>query len=187
MLNPDGAARSTRENARGMDLNRDARKQASPEARALASLHARWSPHFGFNLHDQARRVGHDGRLVAVSLLAPPRDPQQSNEVTRTRAKQVAAIMRVAADFLVDGRVTRFDDAYNSNAFGDAMQSWGTSTVLLESGVWDDDPENEYLRQVNFALLLTALHAIAVGTYRRAALREYESLPANPTRSSAPR
>lgn len=184
MLNPDGAERSRRENATGIDVNRDARKQASPEARALASLHARVSPRFGFNLHDQGRRVSADGRLVAISLLAPPHDPQRSDEAIRTRAKHVAAVMRIAADFLVDGRVTRFDDAFNPHAFGDAMQSWGTSTVLLESGVWDNDPENEYLRQVNFALLLTALDAIATGTYTRAALREYESLPANPALSS---
>jgi hypothetical protein len=183
MLNPDGAERSRRENATGIDLNRDARKQASPEARALATLHARLSPRFGFNLHDQGRRLM-NGRPVAFSVLAPPRDPERFDEATRTRAKHLAAVMRIAADSLVDGRITRFDDAYNPHAFGDAMQSWGTSTVLLESGVWEDGADNGYLRQVNFALLLTALDAIATGAYMRAGLHEYESLPANPALAS---
>jgi hypothetical protein len=179
MLNPDGAERSRRENASGIDINRDARNQASPEARALASVHARWSPRFGFNLHDHAPRIGADGAPVAISLLAPPHDEQRSHthQETLTRAKQVAAVMRTAADPLVAGRVSRYDDVYNPHAFGDAMQSWGTSTVLLETGAWDDDGDKEYLRQVNFALLLTALDAIATGSYAHVDLQQYESLP----------
>jgi predicted deacylase len=179
MLNPDGAQRKRRENAAGIDVNRDARRQASPEARALAGVHARVSPHFGFNLHDQAPRVGEDGRAVAISLLAPPHEPNRSDMPTRTRAKRLAAVMRVAADSLVEGRVTRYDDAYNAQAFGDAMQSWGTSTVLVETGSWDGDADKEYLRRVNFALLLVALDAIATGSFEHADLNEYDSLPGN--------
>jgi hypothetical protein len=176
MLNPDGAERSSRENASGIDVNRDARRQQSPEARALASVHARWSPHFGFNLHDQDLRVGERGRVVAISLLAPPQDYRSPDNETRARAKRIAALMRVAADSLVEGRVTRYDEDYNPNAFGDAMQSWGTSTVLIETGAWKNDTEKDYLREVNFALLVTALDAIATGAYARADLDAYESL-----------
>jgi hypothetical protein len=120
---------------------------------------------------------------VAISLLAPPHDPQRSDHEIRTRAKQVAAIMRVAANALVGGRVSRYRDAYNPNAFGDAMQSWGTSTVLVETGSWKGDTEKEYLRRVNFVLLLVALDAIAAGTYAHADLHEYESLPESRARS----
>jgi hypothetical protein len=176
MLNPDGAERGRRGNAAGIDINRDARNQASPEARALAAVHARWSPRFGFNLHDQSRRVDGGNRVIAISLLAPPPDRQGSDNETRIRAKQVAAIMRTAADSLVEGRVSRYDEAFNQHAFGDAMQSWGTSTVLLETGSWRNDTEKEYLRRVNFALLLAALNAIATGSYARADLKDYESL-----------
>jgi hypothetical protein len=177
MLNPDGAQRNRRDNASGIDLNRDARRQATPEARALANLHARVSPHFGFNLHDQSLRIGDDGRPVAVALLAPPHEPQPTELPTRTRAKQVAAVMRIAADSLVDGRVSRYEEPYNAQAFGDAMQSWGTSTILLETGAWDDDPDGRYLRRVNFSLLLTALDAIATRSYERVQLEWYETLP----------
>lgn len=179
MLNPDGAQRRRRENARGIDVNRDARRQVSPEARALASVHARLSPQFGFNLHDQSTRTMEDGRVVAISLLAPPHEPKPTDLPTFTRAKQLAAVMRMAADALVDRRVTRYVEPYNPQAFGDAMQSWGTSTVLLETGSWEDDPGKEFLRQVNFALLLTALDAIATRDYARAPLDIYESLPGN--------
>jgi hypothetical protein len=179
MLNPDGAQRRRRENAMGIDINRDARRQASPEARALATLHARLSPHFGFNLHDQRPRLTEDGRPVAISLLAPSHEPRNGDMPIRTRAKQMAAVMRMAADSLVDGRVTRYDEVHNAQAFGDAMQSWGTSTVLIETGDWEDDPDKAYLRQVNFALLLTALDAIATRSFEHAQLQVYESLPGN--------
>jgi hypothetical protein len=115
-----------------------------------SSAPARLSPHFGFNLHDQRPRLTEDGRPVAVS-----------------------------ADPLVDGRVTRYDEAHNTQALGDAVQSWGTSTVLLETGDWEDDPDKAYLRQVNFALLLTALDAIATRSFEHARLQVYESLPGN--------
>ena len=176
MLNPDGAERFSRENASGIDVNRDARRQASPEARALAAAHARWSPQFGFNLHDQDLRVGEGGRVVAISLLAPRQDYRAPDNETRIRAKRLAAIMRIAADSLVEGRVTRYDEDHNPHAFGDAMQSWGTSTVLVETGAWRNDSEKAYLREVNFALLLTALDAIATGSYARADPEDYESL-----------
>ena len=181
MLNPDGAERRRRENAQGIDLNRDARRQASPEARALAEAHAQFSPHFGFNLHDQSLRTAEDGRAVAISLLAPPHDEQASDLPTRTRAKRLAAVIRMAADSLVDGRVTRYEEPYNSQAFGDAMQNWGTSTVLIETGAWEDDSDKEYLRQVNFALLLIALDAIATGSFEYVDLGIYDTLPSNRT------
>jgi hypothetical protein len=177
MLNPDGAQRGRRENAGGIDLNRDARRQATPEARALAAVHARLGPHFGFNLHDQSRRIADDGRVVAISLLAPPYAAKPSDLPTLQRAKQLVAVMRMAADSLVDGRVTRYEESYNAQAFGDAMQSWGTSTVLLETGDWEDDADKAYLRHVNFALLLTALDAIATRSFERAPLHQYETLP----------
>ena len=183
MLNPDGAEVRRRENATGVDVNRDARRQASPEARALAAMHARISPHFGFNLHDQAPRVSEDGRPIAIALLAPPYDERPQTE-THTRAKRVAAVMRMAAEPLVDGRVARYDESFNPQAFGDAMQSWGTSTVLLETGSWQDDADKEYLRRVNFAVLVVALDAIATGAIEHADLNAYESLrPGRPPTS----
>src|SRR5690606_38997105 len=52
MLNPDGAELFQRHNALGIDINRDARRLSTPEARALKALRDRIEPDFGFNLHD---------------------------------------------------------------------------------------------------------------------------------------
>ena len=181
MLNPDGAERFQRRNAQGIDVNRDARALATPEGRALRELQRAFRPDFGFNLHDQdvRARVGASDRLAAIALLAPPLDEAGSIDETRDRARRVAAVVRGAVEPLVAGHVTRYDDTYNPRAFGDAMQRWGTSTVLIESGGWRDDPEKQYLRRVNFVALLAALDAIAGGEYASAAPAAYESLPEN--------
>ena len=57
MLNPDGAELFQRENAAGIDVNRDGRQLSTPEARALKALRDRLQPQVGFNLHDQNART----------------------------------------------------------------------------------------------------------------------------------
>jgi hypothetical protein len=181
MLNPDGAERFQRRNALGIDINRDARALATPEGRILRTVHERFRPQFGFNLHDQdiRARVGTSDRLAAIALLAPPFSPSREDNAVRMRAKRVAAVVRMAAEPLVAGHVARYDDTFNPRAFGDLMQSWGTSTVLIESGGWRNDPEKQYLRRVNFVALLTVLDAIATDAYAGADPARYEELPEN--------
>ena len=62
----------------GVDINRDARRLATPEGRALKSLHDRLKQEFGFNLHDQGARTraGPRGPQAAIALLAPPFDAE---------------------------------------------------------------------------------------------------------------
>ncbi len=181
MLNPDGAERFQRRNALAIDINRDARALSTPEARILRGMQQRFRPDFGFNLHDQdvRARVGSSDRLAAIALLAPPYNQGGDDNAVRMRAKRVAAVVRAAAEPLVAGHITRYDDTFNPRAFGDLMQSWGTSTVLIESGGWRNDPEKQHLRRVNFVALLTALDAIATGGYASASPAPYETLPEN--------
>src|SRR5690606_18295568 len=54
MLNPDGAEVFQRRNAYGFDLNRDAIRAESPEAKILKQTREKLAPEFGFNLHDQS-------------------------------------------------------------------------------------------------------------------------------------
>ena len=178
MLNPDGAERFQRHNAQGIDVNRDARNLATPEARALKSVQERLRPDFGFNLHDQnpRTRVGGTERQAAIALLAPAFDESRSDNEVRDRAKHVAATIRRAMEPLVPGLIARYDDAFNPRAFGDLMQTWGTSTVLIESGGHANDPQKQYLRKVNFVGILAALEAIASRDYLRSDREWYEQL-----------
>jgi hypothetical protein len=181
MLNPDGAELFQRENAAGIDVNRDARQLATPEARALKSLRDRIRPNFGFNLHDQGARVlaGTRGKQVAIALLAPPSSADRGYDEVRSRARLVAAIVAQALASEIPGRIARYDDTFNPRAFGDLMQQWGTSTVLIESGALPNDPEKQRLRALNVVGLLAALDAIATDGYATADPNAYERLPGN--------
>jgi hypothetical protein len=181
MLNPDGAERFQRYDAAGVDVNRDARRLATPEARLLKALRDSIRPEFGFNLHDQGARTtaGPAGRQVAIALLAPAADSARTWGPVRARARQVAAMLAAGLERRLPGRVAKYDDAFNPRAFGDLIQQWGTSTVLIESGALPDDPEKQELRRVNVMLLLTALEAIAAERYVGADLTPYDSLPFN--------
>lgn len=181
MLNPDGAARFQRHNAAGIDVNRDARRLATPEGRALKAVHDRVRPDFGFNLHDQSTRfrVGDSGRMAAIALLAPAHNAEGEVTEGRRAAMRVCGVVARAVEPLVGGHVTRYDDTFNPRAFGDLMGAWGASTILIESGGWRDDPQKQYLRKANFVGILSALASIADGSYAEADLALYDRLPPN--------
>ena len=181
MLNPDGAERFQRENAVGIDVNRDARRLSTPEARALKAVHEKLKPDFGFNLHDQnARtRVGRTGPQAAIALLAPAADSARSWPPLRARARLIAAALARDFDSQVPGRVSKYDDAFNPRAFGDLMGVWGTSTILIESGAMPNDPDKQGLRRLNTAAIIRTLDAIATRAYEQSDPSDYEKLQYN--------
>ncbi len=180
MVNPDGAARFQRRTAQGIDMNRDALTLATPEARLLKHLQHQLRPAFGFNLHDQElSTVGSARDLTAIALLAPAADPEQSVSAVRARALHLAAVFTSSVEQLVPGRVCRYDDTFEPRAFGDNVQRWGTSTILVESGHTVGDPLKDTARKLNFVGILTSLYAIATGGYVETDLRAYLRLPFN--------
>ena len=181
MLNPDGAERFQRRNAQGIDVNRDARQLQTPEGQLLKSVNDEVMPDFGFNLHDQgaAIRVGDSNRGVAIALLAPAFNEARDVDDKRRRAMQVASLLIEAMDPLVGDHIAKYDDTFNPRAFGDLMGAWGASTVLIESGAWQDDPQKQHLRKTNFVGILTALDAIATGRYAEYDPGVYEALEYN--------
>jgi hypothetical protein len=181
MVNPDGAERCQRRNAQDIDINRDAVALQTPEGRTLKSVRDELEPKFGFNLHDQDPRfaVGNTDRIAAIALLAPAYDEAKSTNEVRRRAIYLASFVADFLSHVVPGHVSRYDDSYDPRAFGDRMQFWGTSTVLVESGGWLDDPEKEYLRKLNAIGLLSSCHAIATGEFLKSDVSLYESLPLN--------
>jgi len=181
MINPDGAERFQRRTAQSVDMNRDAMRLATPEARLLKSVRDRYEPEFGFNLHDQDPRytVGQSKKVAAIALLAPAMDEEKSDNIGRRKAKQVSARITEALNRFIPGHVTRYDDTFEPRAFGDNVQKWGTSTILIESGGWYGDPEKMHLRKANFIALLSAMMSIAKKEYENADVSLYETLPFN--------
>lgn len=181
MLNPDGAQRFQRRNAQGIDINRDARALATPEARVLKSVRDQLEPVVGFNLHDQGigTRVGSTDRGAAIALLSPAFDYSGAVNDVRLRAIEIMGVMIEAMRPMVGDHITKYDDSFNPRAFGDLITQWGTSTILVEAAGWEDDPQKQYLRKVNFVALLSALESIATESYVGVGTDAYQALPSN--------
>jgi hypothetical protein len=183
MLNPDGAERMERRTAVGIDMNRDAIDLATPEACLLRNVQRRLKPAFGFNLHDQElSSAGNSKNVTAIALLAPATDEKKTKPPVRVRAMRVAAVLARTLGQFVPGHLASYEDAFEPRAFGDNMQRWGTSTVLIESGQWPNDPEKKFIRKLNYVAILGALHAIAHGSYQDVDLDYYTHLPPNTKR-----
>ena len=181
IVNPDGAAHFRRHNAQGIDINRDARALASPEARALHGLRERLRPHYGFNLHDQrvGYRVGDSERGTAIALLAPPFNEAREVDAARGRAIGLAVAVRAVLEPYVGGHIARWDDTFNPRAFGDLTAQAGVSTLLIESGGIEGDLQKQQLRKLNFLALVAALDAIATGAHLDWPHGPYGELPEN--------
>lgn len=181
MLNPDGAEHFQRRTAQAIDLNRDALTLGTPEARILKETRDTYQPHFGFNLHDQDPRytVGNSKNVSAIALLAPAFDESRSDNVVRLPAKKVAATIASVLHQFIPDNVSKYDDTFEPCAFGDNIQKWGTSTVLVESGGWAGDREKMFIRKLNYVALLTMMYSLATEEYQAADLDIYERLPFN--------
>ncbi|GAA4411483.1 hypothetical protein GCM10023187_37400 [Nibrella viscosa] len=181
MLNPDGAERFQRRNALDIDLNRDALRLQSPEAILLKNLQQTLQPLVGFNLHDQSPRysIGKTGKQAAITFLATAYDENRSLNPVRERSMRLIVGMNRVLQQFIPGQVGRYDDEFEPRAFGDNIQKWGTTLVLIESGGYANDPEKQYLRQLNFVAILTALKAIADQSYEKETIDEYSAIPEN--------
>lgn len=181
MINPDGADAFKRRNALDIDLNRDAVSLISPEAVILKQARDNFEPQFGFNLHDQQvyYNVVNTPKQATISLLAPAYNYETEINEVRGRAMQTIAGMNELLQQLIPGQVGKYDDAFEPRAFGDNIQKWGTSTILIESGGYAGDPEKQYIRKINFMILLHALHQIATKGYEQYATAQYFAIPDN--------
>jgi len=181
MINPDGADAFKRRNALDIDLNRDAISQISPEAIILKKARDDFEPEFGFNLHDQQiyYNVVNTPKQASISLLAPAYNYETEINEVRARAMQTIAGMNELLQELIPGQVGKYDDAFEPRAFGDNIQKWGTSTILIESGGYLGDPEKQYIRKINFMIILNALHQIATKGYEQYTIEQYFAIPDN--------
>ena len=180
MLNPDGAARYTRENVNGVDLNRDAQDQKEVESKVLRSCYDDFQPDFCFNLHDQRTifSAGETKIPATISFLTPSMDKDRSQTESRTESMQVIAAMNEVLQSFIPKQVGRYDDAFNINCTGDTFQSLNTPTILFEAGHFKD-----YLREDTRKYMALAIfkgfQSIADRTYLNHKIEEYFNIPEN--------
>lgn len=181
MLNPDGAEIFDRRNAIGIDINRDALRLQSPESKLLKKVRDSLDADFGFNLHDQSKyyNTKETEKPATLSFLAPAYNFEKDINTTRGNAMRVIAKMNSILQKYARGQIGRYSDEFEPRAFGDNMQKWGTSTILIESGGHYDDPEKQYIRQLNYVGILSAIDIIAQQSFENTPLDNYLSIPKN--------
>ena len=181
MLNPDGAEVFQRRNALGIDVNRDALRLQSAEGKILKRVRDSLKADFGFNLHDQSKyyNVEHTDKPATISYLAPAYNYEKDIDEVRGNAMKVIIFMNDIIQKYAPGQVGRYNDNFEPRAFGDNIQKWGTSTILIESGGYLNDAEKQEIRKLNYVSILSALYTIAKGNYKDISLDKYENIPKN--------
>ncbi|MGY5848262.1 M14 family metallopeptidase [Salegentibacter sp. HM20] len=181
MLNPDGAEKFQRRNALGVDLNRDALRLQNPESKTLKRIRDSLDADFGFNLHDQSKyyNASRTEKPATISFLAPAYNYEKEINEVRGDAMKLIVEMNKLLQELIPGQVGRYNDDFEPRAFGDNIQKWGTSTILIESGGYPGDPEKQEIRRLNFSIILASLFAIADESYKMNELESYEEIPNN--------
>jgi hypothetical protein len=180
MLNPDGAEFYQRRNLQGIDINRDARNLQTPEARLLKKLRDEWSPHIGFNLHNQnsLTTAGRTNKQAAISFLVVYGDEAKTLTEGLERNKRLVSGMVSAIQPYIPGHIGRYGDEWTPTAFGDSFSSWGTPVILIETGGLHSRDEM-YLVKMNFIAILTAMRSLADGSEKTFSPAGYEALPGN--------
>ncbi|KKO00752.1 hypothetical protein LCGC14_0121580 [marine sediment metagenome] len=181
MLNPDGAELFQRRNLLGIDINRDALRLQSPESQTLKRVRDSLDADFGFNLHDQSTYYNAErtDKPATISYLAPAYNLEKEINETRGNAMKIIVFMNDILQKYAPGQVGRYNDDFEPRAFGDNIQKWGTSTILIESGGYDGDIEKQEIRKLNYTSILSAIYTIAMKSYEAISMDEYEKIPEN--------
>ena len=184
MLNPDGAERFQRRNAQGIDINRDALRAQTPEGAVLKALRDRFKPRVGFNLHNEnwTTSVGDPPKPASISLMAVAYDKEQSENSGRKLTKKICAVIRDSLEPFASGQIGKYDEEFETRAFGDNLTLWGTPVVLIETGPFPSSEPDPLLVRLNFIAVVSALDALATGNVDKADPGRYESLPKNETK-----
>ncbi len=184
ILNPDGAKKFERRNYQEIDINRDALRLQTPEGKLLKKIFDEVKPAFAFNLHDQYSNysVGKTGKPAAIALLAPAFDYERNINETRKKAIQICVEIKDIIEKFYPRVIARYDDEFEPRAFGDNIQKWGSSTILIESGGYFNDFEKQEIRKMNFLALLGSIYSIAFNLYHTKSIDEYFAIPENERR-----
>ena len=181
ILNPDGAALYTRENANNIDLNRDSLSLSQPESQILRKTFNEFKPHYCFNLHDQRTIFGvaNSGKPATLSFLAPAYNEEREINKTRLSAIQVIAAINEELQDYLPNQIGRFDDSFNINCIGDMFQSLGVPTILFEAGHFQNDYQREETRKFVFMALLSSFEYLSENVIVVKGIDKYLNIPQN--------
>ena len=181
MLNPDGALRYTRENANGVDLNRDALNKSQSEIKTLFAVFEDFKPDLCLNMHDQRTifSAGKTSNPAVVSFLAPSANQQKTITENRGFAMQLITAMNNSLQKIIPGNIGRYSDEFNPNCLGDTFQSMGVPAILFEAGHYGNDYKREKVREYIFIALWSLFDILADSKQKLPETTEYFNIPEN--------
>lgn len=179
MLNPDGASLYTRENANGIDLNRDAQQLSQKESQVLRNLFDKFQPNLCLNLHDQRTIYGFDtGKQAVLSFLSPAASVQRELTPARLISMELIEKMNRYLQLFIPNQIGRYDDTFNSNCVGDTFQMEGVPTILFEAGQYQLDYNREKSREFIFYALLSLFDLVSHKKTQKNSIA-YSEIPEN--------
>jgi len=181
MVNPDGAQVFKRRNSLDIDLNRDAARLEATETKILKKLRDEIKPDFGFNLHDQDcyYTAGATSKPATISFLTPSFNVEKDIDHGRRASMEQIVLMEHVLQKYIPGQIGRYSDDFMPTAFGDSMQKWGTSIILIESGGYKNDPEKQVVRKMNFLAIMASLYGLSIGNPDEMYYMDYFKIPEN--------
>jgi hypothetical protein len=181
MLNPDGAAAYTRENANNIDLNRDFQALSQPESQLLMQVFNNFKPHYCYNLHDQRTiyGAGDSGKPATVSFLSPAFNENRDFNTNRIEACRIINAMNFRLQKDIPNQIGRFDDSFNNNCVGECFQEKGVPTILFEAGHYQNDYDREITRKHIFCALISSFNAIYDFSNNDGIINNYLDIPQN--------
>lgn len=181
MLNPDGAALYTRENANKIDLNRDSQILSQPESKILRATFESFKPDYCFNLHDQRTifGVGDTGKPATLSFLAPSYNEEREINESRLKAINLIAGINDILQHYLPNQIGRFDDSFNINCIGDTFQYLGVPTLLFEAGHFENDYDREETRKFVFMALISSFTTLSENVIVDNGINKYLNIPQN--------
>src|SRR5690606_6353420 len=121
---------------------------------------------------------GNTNKPATISFLAPAADVDKTETKARKTAMALIVTMRNALEVEIPQQIGRYDDTFNENCFGDAFQSRGVSTILFESGHYQNDYNREITRKYICFSLWNLL--ISIGKVdEKQMYKTYFSIPEN--------
>ena len=162
LVNPDGAKLHTRENANGIDLNRDVNECSQPESKILKQLFKRFKPEYCLNMHDQRTiyGIGETNKSAIVSFLAPAFNENRDINESRSKAMNVIGGINKVLQQYISGHTGRYNDTYCDTCFGDYFAAQNAITILFEAGHHPNDYSRDLTRKYIFIGLLEAFNII---------------------------
>ncbi len=176
----DSADVSSPRSAETIVRDRDEGPLSTSERQVLASVRDMMPFDFAIALVERSARMSAGEAAAAdaaITLLAQQNAAAGGDSGADDRAIRAAATL--AKSFLTElpGRLAKYDDARDLPVLSGLIAESGVRTVVVASGDLEADPQNQRLRSLHVAALLSVFDAMATGAYRGANVALYEQLP----------